>query len=67
MALILLTLMLGNPLTTKPHATKRSATTMVRGLGFGLGRNAVPRGLQEKDVLVLTSKTRGDLRNGVYM
>ena len=40
MALSLLTLMLGGALTTKPRATKRDATTMIRSLGFGLGRDA---------------------------
>ena len=45
MALSLLTLVLGSALTAKPRATKRdaTATTMIRGLGFGLGRDAKPR------------------------
>ena len=43
MALSLLTLMLGSALTTKPRATKRDATTMVRSLGFGLERAAEPQ------------------------
>ena len=36
-------MMLGSALATKPRATKRDATTMIRSLGFGLGRNAKPR------------------------
>ena len=42
LALSLLTLMLGGALTTKPRATKRDATDMIRSLGFGLDRNAEP-------------------------
>ena len=43
MALSLLTLMLGSALATKPRATKRNATTMIRGLGFGPKQNAEPQ------------------------
>ena len=43
MALSLLTLMLGGALATKPRASKRGATTMIRPLGFGLNRNAEPQ------------------------
>ena len=43
MALSLLTLMLGGALAQKPRATKRDATMMIRGLGFGLERNAEPQ------------------------
>ena len=43
MALSLLTLMLGSALTTKPRATKRDATAMIRSLGFGVNRNAEPQ------------------------
>ena len=43
MALSLLTLMLGSALATKPRATKRDATAMIRSLGFGLDRNAEPQ------------------------
>ena len=43
MALSLLTLMLGGALTTKPRATKRDATAMIRSLGFGHDRNAEPQ------------------------
>ena len=43
MAVNLLTLMLGGALTTKPRATKRDATTMIRSLGFGLERDAKPQ------------------------
>ena len=39
----LLTLMLGGALTTKPRATKRDATNMIRSLGFGQDRNAEPQ------------------------
>ena len=42
MALSLVTLMLGNALTTKPRASKRDATAMIRSLGFGQDRNAEP-------------------------
>ena len=42
-ALSLLTLMLGSALATKPRATKRDATSMIRSLGFGLDRNAEPQ------------------------
>ena len=43
MALSLLTLMLGSALATKPRATKRDATAMIRSLGFGMDRNAEPQ------------------------
>ena len=43
MALSLLTLMLGGALTTKPRATKRDATAMIRSLGFGLERDTEPQ------------------------
>ena len=43
MALSLLTLMLGGALATKPRATKRDATAMIRSLGFGSERNAEPQ------------------------
>ena len=43
MALSLLTLMLGGALATKPRATKRDATAMIRSLGFGLERDAEPQ------------------------
>ena len=43
MALSLPTLMLGGALATKPRATKRDATKMIRSLGFGLGRCAEPQ------------------------
>ena len=43
MALSLLMLMLGGALTTKPRATKRDATKMIRSLGFGLDRSAEPQ------------------------
>ena len=43
MAPSLLTLMLGGALATKPRATKRDATAMIRPLGFGLDRNAEPQ------------------------
>ena len=43
MALSLLTLMLGGALAQKSRAAKRDATTMIRGLGFGLERSAEPQ------------------------
>jgi hypothetical protein len=45
MALSLLTLMLGGALSlaTKPRATKRDATDMIRSLGIGFERNAEPQ------------------------
>ena len=43
MALSLLTLMLGSALATKPRATKRDATAMIRSLGFGESLNAKPQ------------------------
>ena len=43
MALSLLTLMLGGALATKPRATKRDATAMIRSLGFGESLNAKPQ------------------------
>ena len=35
--------MLGGALTTKPRATKRDATDMIRSLGFGFERSAKPQ------------------------
>ena len=46
MALSLLTLMLGGALTTKPRATKRDATDMIRSLGFGLCNGAESNDVQ---------------------
>ena len=53
MALSLLTLMLGGALTTKPRATKRDATTMIRSLGFGLERDAEPRPVDSATVKLI--------------
>ena len=53
MALSLLTLMLGGALATKPRATKRDATTMIRGLGFGLERNAVSHAVDSAAVKLI--------------
>ena len=53
MALSLLTLMLGSALATKPRATKRDATDMIRGLGFGLDRNAKPQSVDSAAVKLI--------------
>ena len=53
MALSLLTMMLGSALTTKPRATKRDATTMIRGLGFGQGRDAEPQPIDSAAVKLI--------------
>ena len=45
--------MLGSALATKPRATKRDATTMIRSLGFGLGRNAKPRPVDSTTVKLM--------------
>ena len=54
MALSLLTLMLGGALATKPRATKRDATAMIRSLGFGEGRNAKPQPVGNKKVIMMS-------------
>ena len=53
MALSLLTLMLGSALATKPRATKRDATAMIRSLGFGLDRNAEPQPVDSEAVKLI--------------
>ena len=53
MALNLLTLMLGGALTTKPRATKRDATKMIRSLGIGLDRNAEPQPVDSEAVKLI--------------
>ena len=53
MALSLLTLMLGSALATKPRATKRDATAMIRSLGFGLDRNAEPQPVDSATVKLI--------------
>ena len=52
-ALSLLTMMLGSALATKPRATKRDATTMIRSLGFGLDRNAEPQPVDSEAVKLI--------------
>ena len=53
MALSLLTLMLGGAPTTKPRATKRDATAMIRSLGFGLDRDAEPQPVDSEAVKLI--------------
>ena len=56
MALSLLTLMLGSALATKPRATKRDATAMIRSLGFGRERNAKPQLVDSTAVIIMPVK-----------
>ena len=53
MALSLPTLMLGGALATKPRATKRDATAMIRSLGFGLKRTAEPQPVDSEAVKLI--------------
>ena len=63
-ALSLLTMMLGSALATKPRATKRDATTMIRSLGFGLDRNAEPQPVDSAAVkLIKRGPEYGILKN----
>ena len=61
MALSLLTLMLGGALTTKPRATKRDATDMIRSLGFGLDRSAEPQPVDSAAVKLIKRGTEYDI------
>ena len=61
MALSLLTLMLGGALTTKPRATTRDATAMIRSLGFGNGRNAEPQPVDSAAVKLIKRGTEYDI------
>ena len=64
MALSLLTLMLGSALATKPRATKRDATAMIRSLGFGMDRNAEPQPVDSEAVkLIKRGPEYGHLTN----
>ena len=53
MALSLLTLMIGSAPATKPRATKRDATDMIRSLGFGEGLNAEPQPVDSEAVKLI--------------
>ena len=59
-ALSLLTMMLGSALATKPRATKRDATAMIRSLGFGLDRNAKPQPVDSEAVKLIKWGTEYD-------
>ena len=61
MAHSLLTLMLGSALTTKPRASKRDATAMIRSLGFGLDRNAEPQPIDSAAVKLIKRGTEYDI------
>ena len=61
MALSLLTLMLGSALATKPRATKRDATAMIRSLGFGRERNAKPQLVDSTAVKLIKRGTEYDI------
>ena len=45
--------MLGGALATKPRATKRDATDMIRSLGFGFERNAEPQPVDSATVKLI--------------
>ena len=45
--------MLGGALATKPRATKRDATAMIRSLGFGLDRSAEPQPVDSEAVKLI--------------
>ena len=61
MALSLLTLMLGGALTTKPRATKRDATAMIRSLGFGRDRIAGPQPVDSAAVKLIKRGPKYDI------
>ena len=61
MALSLLTLMLGSALATKPRATKRDVTAMIRSLGFGEDRSAGPQPVDSAAVKLIKRGTEYDI------
>ena len=61
LALSLLTLMLGGALTTKPRATKRDATDMIRSLGFGGDHSAGPQPVDSAAVQLIKQGPEYDI------
>ena len=58
-------MMLGSALATKPRATKRDATAMIRSLGFGLDRNAEPQPVDSAAVKLIKRGTEYDRRERI--